>query len=187
MAGVKKEAAWWREYRRKKKEREYGSEAKIFELQREAKPQPKSATTVQPEPATVQPVVQPLQTEGCATATSQDTKAKIETFFATNPRKAFATLAIISFVICNTAFLAFEQQKGFVNLGYSLPVAWGIAVLFELAIEILSISGALSKHTLRAFTPELKLKRALSWPVWDHSLEAKGKQELAEIPEPVKN
>ena len=104
-------------------------------------------TAKQPS-ATMQPVVQPLQPEGSATATGQDTKAKIATFFATNPRTAFATLAIISFVICNTAFLAFEQQKGFVNLGYSLPVAWGIAVLFEFAIEILSISVALSKHTL---------------------------------------
>ncbi|MFK7825044.1 MAG: hypothetical protein AB8G05_12890, partial [Oligoflexales bacterium] len=91
-------------------------------------------------------VVQALQ-QGNATITQPSATNRIASYLCANPRHSLAAISIISFVLCNTAFLAFEQQKGFVTLGYSVPVAWGIAVLFELAIEILFISIALSKHS----------------------------------------
>ncbi|MFK7826466.1 MAG: hypothetical protein AB8G05_20130, partial [Oligoflexales bacterium] len=75
MAGAKRDAAWWREYRRKKKEKEEGTEAKIFELQPEVALQPRLATVVQPKSATAT-VVQSSATPSQHSAINKESVAQ---------------------------------------------------------------------------------------------------------------
>ena len=68
--------------------------------------------------ATPKAIVQPIRQEQTTNKVSfDDLRARAIGFILANPKRFIITSGVILFVLCNTAFLAFEQQKGFVNLG----------------------------------------------------------------------
>ena len=101
-----------------------------------------------PEATTAkQSIVEPIRQDLISAKISfSDLLDKAINYILSNPKRFTITCGVILFVLCNTVFLAYEQQKGFVNLGYGATIAWAIAILFEVAVEVLSISLALTKR-----------------------------------------
>ena len=72
------------------------------------------------QPIPIQPIQPIRQRPTSAKITFNDLEAKVIGFVVANPKKCLITFGVILFVVCNTAFLAFEQQRALWILAIAL-------------------------------------------------------------------